>query len=164
MRMFAHNTGCNHILQRECEHVVGQLLETWRKHYHILSEIEMMELMCQTALYNTERKNVFNSSSPLTNLTVNDMHRNPNLVLLLINHSEALQISQEDAHLCQEQDAKNDSQGHSSPGALRDSQTTEGFAGSKQLQFLESYYLPSPHPQLDIPLPVLGMQICGSGL
>ena len=62
----------------------------------------MMELMCQTALYNTERKNVFNSSSPLTNLTVNDMHRNPNLVLLLLNHSEDLQISQEDAHLCQE--------------------------------------------------------------
>ena len=60
-----------------------------------------MELMCQTALYNTERKNVFNSSSPLTNLTVNDMHRNPNLVLLLLNHSEDLQISQEDAHLCQ---------------------------------------------------------------
>lgn len=66
------------------------------------TEIEMMELMCQTALHNTERKSVFNSSSPLINLTVNDMHRNPSLVLLLLNHSEDLQISQEDADLSQE--------------------------------------------------------------
>ena len=60
MRAFAHSTGCNNILagtqEKGCERVAGWLPEAWKKQCHILSEVEVTELTCQTALHNAERK------------------------------------------------------------------------------------------------------------
>lgn len=66
------------------------------------------ERTCLHVLYTMEKgKNVFNGSSPLPKLTVNDMCSSLSLVLLLLYHSEDVQISQEDADLCQEEYSKN---------------------------------------------------------
>ena len=50
---------------------------------------------------------MFNGSSPVPKLTVSDTCSSLSLVVLLLYHSEDVQISQEDADLCQEEYSKN---------------------------------------------------------